>query len=273
VTQGSSDLPYRPLVFAHRGSSAEVAEHTLGAYLHAIEEGVDGVECDVRLTRDRHLVCVHDGRLDRTSDGTGRVSTRTLAELDALDFGSWHPGSGGRLGTFSPARVLTLDRLLRTVLDAGRPLKLLIETKHPNRYGGAVELALVNMLRRYGLDRPRLDSPIQVTVMSFSVLAVRRMRNFLPQVPAAMLLEVVPPGLRTGRLPFGSAIGGPGMRLVRHHPELVDRLHRNGYQVFVWTVNEPDDLDRVLAGRVEGIITDRPGYVLDELRRLGLRDD
>jgi glycerophosphoryl diester phosphodiesterase len=270
VTPGSPDLPYRPLVFAHRGASAAVAEHTLGAYLQAIEDGADGVECDVRLTRDQHLVCVHDGRLNRTSDGTGRVSTHTLAELDVLDFGSWHAGTASGVSTVSPARVLTLDRLLSTLLDAGRPMRLLIETKHPNRYGGAVELALVNMLRRYGLDRPNQDSPVQVIVMSFSVLAVRRMRNFLPDLPTAMLLEVVPPGLR--RLPFGSAVGGPGIRLVRNHPELVDRLRRNGHQVYVWTVNEPDELELVLAGRADGIITDRPGYVLGELRRLGLRD-
>ena len=81
-----------PQVFAHRGSSAALPEHTLAAYLRALREGADGLECDVRLTRDGHLVCVHDRRLDRTSNGKGRVSGRTLAELDALDFGSWHPG-------------------------------------------------------------------------------------------------------------------------------------------------------------------------------------
>ena len=79
-----------PLVFAHRGASADLPEHTLAAYLRALDEGADGLECDVRLTRDGHLVCVHDRRLDRTSNGRGPVSARTLAELEALDFGSWH---------------------------------------------------------------------------------------------------------------------------------------------------------------------------------------
>ncbi|GAB3950159.1 hypothetical protein GCM10027614_50160 [Micromonospora vulcania] len=82
-----------PLVFAHRGASYDLPEHTLAAYLRALDEGADGLECDVRLTRDGHLVCVHDRRLDRTSNGRGLVSARTLAELEALDFGSWHPGS------------------------------------------------------------------------------------------------------------------------------------------------------------------------------------
>src|SRR2546430_13523566 len=82
----------RPLVFAHRGSSAALPEHTLDAYLRAIDEGVDGLECDVRLTNDGHLVCLHDRRLGRVSNGRGPVSEHTLAELDALDFGSWQIG-------------------------------------------------------------------------------------------------------------------------------------------------------------------------------------
>src|ERR1700759_3804015 len=85
-------VSYRPLVFAHRGGADALPEHTLGAYLRALDEGADGLECDVRLTRDGHLVCVHDRKLDRTSNGRGLVSTKTLAELDQLDFGSWHPG-------------------------------------------------------------------------------------------------------------------------------------------------------------------------------------
>src|ERR687890_2755609 len=78
-----------PRVIAHRGSSAARAEHTLGAYLKALDDGADGLECDVRLTRDGHLVCVHDRRIDRTSNGRGVLSTLELAELTELDWGSW----------------------------------------------------------------------------------------------------------------------------------------------------------------------------------------
>jgi len=73
-----------PLVFAHRGSSAALPEHTLGAYLRALDEGADGLECDVRLTRDGHLVCLHDRRLERTSNGRGLVSSKTLAQRNEL---------------------------------------------------------------------------------------------------------------------------------------------------------------------------------------------
>ena len=79
----------RPLVYAHRGSSEAFAEHTRAAYLQAIADGADGVECDVHLTRDQHAVLLHDATLDRTSDGTGQVADRTLEELRLLDFSSW----------------------------------------------------------------------------------------------------------------------------------------------------------------------------------------
>lgn len=261
-----------PLIFAHRGSSAALPEHTLAAYLRALAEGADGLECDVRLTRDGHLVCVHDRRLDRTSNGRGRVSARTLAELDLLDFGSWHPG-GGPLDTDEPVdrtrtRLLTLERLLDAVRDAGRPVRLLVETKHPTRYGGDVERRLVQLLRRYGLAEPREGDPVQVTMMSFSALAVRRTRELAPALPTVLLVEVLPSWLRPGRLPAGTRIVGPGIALVRARPLLVPALRAAGHQVYVWTVNEPDDLDLVLTAEVDGIITDRPAVALERRDRV-----
>ncbi|MGC4880122.1 glycerophosphodiester phosphodiesterase [Micromonospora sp. DT43] len=254
-----------PLVFAHRGASYDLPEHTLAAYLRALDEGADGLECDVRLTRDGHLVCVHDRRLDRTSNGRGLVSARTLAELDALDFGSWHPGSapsGDLPPDESHTRLLTLARLLDAVLAAGRPVRLLVETKHPSRYGSTVERRLVELLRQYGLADPAPDDPVQVTVMSFSPLAVRRVHELAPALPTVLLLEVLPPWLRLGRLPFGTRIAGPGIGLVRARPRLLPALRASGNQVYVWTVNEPADLELVLAEEVDGIITDRPAHVL-----------
>ncbi|MER7459019.1 glycerophosphodiester phosphodiesterase family protein [Micromonospora sp. NPDC126480] len=259
----------RPLVFAHRGSSYDLPEHTLAAYLRALDEGADGLECDVRLTRDGHLVCVHDRRLDRTSNGRGLVSARTLAELEALDFGSWHPGcapaDGDEVLDESHTRLLTLERLLDAVRTARRPVRLLIETKHPSRYGRDVERRLVALLDRYGLTEPRPEHPVQVTVMSFSLLAVRRIRELAPALPTVLLLEVLPRRLRVGRLPFGARIAGPGIALVRARPDLVPALRAAGNQVYVWTVNDPADLDLVLAAGVDGIITDRPAQALSRI--------
>ena len=273
----------RPLVFAHRGSSHALPEHTLGAYLRAVDEGADGLECDVRLTRDRHLVCLHDRRLERTSNGRGPVSEHTLAQLNELDFGSWHPGwpTGeeeplldsaaderwpGAAPTGSAARVLTLERLLDTALAAGRPIRLLVETKHPTRYGSEVEERLVDVLRRYGLDGAG-TAGVRVTMMSFSMAAVRRVRHLAPDLPTVLLVDLLPPWLRTGRLPAGIPAAGPGVRLLRNHPRLAARIREQGNQLYVWTVNTDEDIDLVLALGVDGIISDRPRYVLDRLGR------
>jgi glycerophosphoryl diester phosphodiesterase len=259
---------YRPLVFAHRGGADALPEHTLGAYLRALDEGADGLECDVRLSRDGHLVCVHDSRLDRTSDGRGRVSSKTLAELDALNFGSWHPGYPADEELPDLSRLLTLERLLEALLSGGRQVRLLIETKHPSRYGAEVERRLVRMLRHYGLAEPKPDDPVQVTVMSFAALALRRIRVQAPALPRVFLMEFVPPGVSRGRLPFSTRAAGPGIDLLRAKPALLPAIRAAGNQVYVWTVNEPADLALVLAHRVDGVITDRPRWVLDELSRV-----
>jgi glycerophosphoryl diester phosphodiesterase len=274
---------HKPLVFAHRGSSEAMPEHTLAAYLRALDEGADGLECDVRLTRDGHLVCVHDRRLNRTSNGRGRVSAHTLAELDALDFGSWHPAAGSAPTRPGPTvvdepdpddpavpeltRLLTLSRLLSAVRASGRQVRLLIETKHPSRYGAYVEHRLVALLRRYGLAEPAPGDPVSVTVMSFAALAVRRIKRLAPALPTVYLLEILPPGVGRGRLPFGAQIAAPGIGLVRARPGLVPTLRAAGHEAYVWTVNKPTDLELVLALGVDGVITDRPRFVLDRLGR------
>jgi glycerophosphoryl diester phosphodiesterase len=260
---------YRPLVFAHRGGADALPEHTLGAYLRALEEGADGLECDVRLTRDGHLVCVHDRRLDRTSNGHGLVSKRTLAELDTLNFGSWHPGYPADEQPLPDlTRLLTLDRLLEAVGDSGRRVRLLIETKHPSRYGAEVERRLVETLHRHGLTERRPDDRVQVTVMSFAALALRRIRRQAPAIPTVYLLEILPPGVGRGRLPFGARVAGPGVGLVRSRPALVPAIRAAGHQVYVWTVNDAADLDLVLEQQVDGVITDRPKFVLDRLAEM-----
>src|SRR5213595_99683 len=112
--------PRRPKVYAHRGASAGFAEHTRAAYLKAIADGADGVECDVHLTRDQHVVLLHDANLDRTSDGTGPVAEKTLEELHQLDFSSW---KGARIPEQYGAKsdqLLTLPELLGVLRGAGR---------------------------------------------------------------------------------------------------------------------------------------------------------
>ena len=128
-----------------------------------------------------------------------------------------------------------------------------------------MEEKLAGLLRYYGLAKP--GKPVHVTVMSFSALAVRRVRELVPDVDAVWLTEWATPGLRNGQLPFGARIGGPGVRVVRHNPGIVEKLHKNGHKVYVWTVDTPEDFDLMVKLGVDGIISNRPRYVLDRLGR------
>lgn len=262
-----------PLVIAHRGSSQEYAEHTIAAYQRAIDQGADGLECDARLTADGVLVCVHDRRIDRTSDGRGVVSAKTYAELSERDFGSWKQSWPANLDDEPPDAnrpdrgLLTLERLIEVVLAARRPVDLVIETKHPVRYAGLVEDRVVAMLRRYGLDKPRADHG-QVRLMSFSEVALRRMRHLAPSINTVLLMDKIPMRARSGWLPSGARIAGPGMHVIRADPDYVRRVHSAGAQVHVWTVDEPADIDLCIDLGVDAMISNRPADVLERLGRL-----
>ncbi|HEY7101426.1 MAG TPA: glycerophosphodiester phosphodiesterase family protein [Mycobacteriales bacterium] len=252
-----------PLVVAHRGSSYALAEHTLGAYLRAIEEGADALECDVRLTRDGHLVCVHDRTVDRTSSGHGVVSDFDLDDLRGFDFGSWHspPDRYVEERDSTEAPVLTLDRLLGVVEETG--IRLLVETKHPTRYAGLVEQKLVEVLTEHGMQGA--GSP--VTVMSFATVALRRIRLLAPALRTVQLYKRVPTLRRDGSLPVVADVSGPGIAVVRADPGYVRRVQARGRQVYVWTVDETADIDLVLALGVDAVITNRPAEVLSRLAR------
>ena len=266
-------------VVAHRGSSADVPEHTLAAYVRAVDDGADALECDVRLTADGHLVCVHDRRIDRTSDGSGVVSVMTLEDLHRHDFGRWRDAGTSRPTSSGPdlsdpvvidedlSRVLTLERLLELVVDSGREIGLAIETKHPTRYGALVEERTIELLRRFGLARPRSERDSRIRIMSFSQLSMRRVRQLAPGLPTVFLMDRVPLRFRDGSLPFGSAIAGPSIDIVRAHPHYVERVHRSGRAMHVWTVDDPSDVELCARLGVEAIITNRPGPALAQLGR------
>jgi glycerophosphoryl diester phosphodiesterase len=272
----------RPVqVVAHRGSSAAHAEHTLGAYELALKEGADALECDVRLTRDGVLVCVHDRRIDRVSDGRGVLSTLELADLADLDFASWKARQGDPLleaaweeAEQDPERrsVLTLERLLQLALDSRTPsrrrVELHVETKHPTRYGGLVERSLVELLDRYGLATPLSRSVSPVTVMSYAATSLRRVHAMAPLLPTVYLMDRVPVRYRDGRLPQQVRSAGVALRVVKRYPGYVQRVHEQGNRLHVFTVDEPEDIELMLDLSVDVIISNQPGRVR---RRLAQR--
>ena len=190
-----------PEVVAHRGATAEAPEHTLAAYRHAAAIGATASRCDVRLTRDGVLVCVHDRQvrqhLQRPGRGVGAAPRRARAvplrraPAQGADRAPRGPMTRSPSVTDEPdvedGLVLTLDRLLDYATASPGRVRLAIETKHPTRHTRKVEEALVDALRRFGLlgnGRPvEWAGRPAVRVMSFSQLAVRRMHELAPGVP------------------------------------------------------------------------------------------
>lgn len=171
----------------------------------------------------------------------------TYAELAALDFGAWK--GDGHAG----ARVLLFEDLLKEALAAQRPVGLAVETKHPSRAGGRLEVELVRMLKEYGLAD---GASGLVEVMSFSRNALTRTHRLAPGLPTVFLIERTLP-LRPARPPFATH-AGPGIELVRRDPGLVGRLRAKGLRVRVWTVDEPEDVELCVRLGVDTIITNRP---------------
>jgi len=267
----------RPLVIAHRGASQEFPEHSIAAYRRAIDLGADGVECDVRLTRDGHLVLLHDSTVDRTSNGSGAIAEMTLQELELFDFDRI-PGSPGQRvaprdtkrrrvdgAQEESQRVPTLRSLLELLLDSTRPVSISIETKHPHRFSVQLEAATFALLRqmKFPLERVR--------IMSFSARGLARAHAISPNVPLVYLEEFLPVRRLDGRLPAHASIAGPGLALIREHPELVDNVHARGSLVHVWTVDTRADLDFCVSLGVDAVISNRPGEMLAYLGRTAAR--
>jgi glycerophosphoryl diester phosphodiesterase len=259
-----------PKIIAHRGANDTEPEHSLAAYIRAIEFGVDAVECDVRLTNDGTLVCVHDRRIDRTSSGRGSVSGQLLADLVTNDFSgsldNWMDFEDPRPDE-SRTRLITLETLLTTILDYSQTIEFAIETKHPVRYGKYVERELFDVLKRYGLITPQHGSEFpRARVMSFSQMAVQRFKKLSPLTQVVYLAEHLPRRFRDGSLPAGVGISGIDVHYLKKDPDYVARVHSLGHEVHVWTVDEMIDVDFCLHLGVDAIITNHPGNVLARLK-------
>ncbi|MGB6247236.1 MULTISPECIES: glycerophosphodiester phosphodiesterase family protein [Gordonia] len=248
----------KPAVVAHRGASGELAEHTVAAYELALAQGADGLECDVRLTADEELVCIHDRTIDRTSDGTGVVSEMVLPQLREHDFGSWHDGG-------APASVLTLRELLTLTLDWRRPVRLFIETKHPVRYGSLVELKLLEMLHEFGVGTPPSADHSRAVVISFSAAGVWRVRRTAPMLPTILLGDTARIIGGTAATAVGATGVGPSIDTLRLHPELVDRAAAAGRVTYAWTCDDQADVQLCADLGVRWLATNYPARVRDWL--------
>jgi len=233
-------------VIAHRGASADAPENTIAAFELAIRGGADGIELDVHLSKDDQPVVIHDFTLERTTDGAGPVRQRTVRELKRLDAGGWWAGR------FRGQRIQTLQEVFERFRDQTR---FWIELKGGSDLYPGIEERVLSTMEVYEVLETSL-------VQSFDQDALTRIRTLSPEVRLGTLVNLSP--LETFvRVPGVVAALCPAAALVTR--ELVEEMQRAGLDSYVWTVNEPALMDRLVDWGVSGIITDRPGVLRTRL--------
>lgn len=234
-------MPRPWLRIAHRGASGEAPEHTRAALLRAIGYGVDMIEVDVHLSRDGELVVIHDADLGRTTNGAGAVREHDWAMLRTLDAGAWFDPA------FAGERLLVLEEVVALV--AGRA-RLNVEVKAPPPDWPVLAERLAAVLRAN-------DGLRGAIVSCFDPRALRVLREVAPEASLGLLWAHpdVEPAWEWVR----------ALQAVSFHPHwtlataaVIDRAHRLGLQVLVWTVNDVGDMRRLVAEGVDGIISDFP---------------
>ncbi|OQA87983.1 MAG: Glycerophosphoryl diester phosphodiesterase [bacterium ADurb.Bin236] len=254
----------RPLVFAHRGGAKLAPENTLAAFDRGLEAGADGLELDVRLTRDLQPVVCHDATLDRTTDATGPLRAYDASDLAGVDAGFHFRGPQGDWPY--RGRGVRLP-LLADVLARYGHLPLIVELKEAD-----LELARA-VVRLFAAA-----APSRACTGSFYGPPLREVRRLAPAVPTGASGWEVRMALYRSWLRWPSdgvpyrALQVPERREAHRivSPRFVRAAHRAGVAVQVWVVDEPDRIRRLLGWGVDGIITDRPDVaaaIVADLRR------
>ena len=245
-------------VIAHRGASGIAPENTLAAFRRAVELGAGFIETDLQLSRDARLVALHDDTLERTTDGSGPVASKTLEELRKLDAGSWFLPSGREGNTqFAGERIPIIEEVL--AFGREHEIGLFLEVK-PTGPSGA-EHAIVGALHACG-EVPRS------VVLSFSPSVLKRVRELEPLAVTGFLYS--------DRLPtaVATAVDAGARQLLPRTDcvtrELVTEAHAHDLRVVSWTANTAEEMQKLISAGVDGIITNYPDRLVDLLRETQL---
>lgn len=231
------------LNIAHRGASRAAPPNTIAAFRAAVEAGADGIELDVHLSADGVPVVIHDSTVDATMDGRGRVADLTLGQLKQLDAGSsFDP-------TFAGERIPELEEVLEMT---GESTLINVELKSTSFRDSRLEEAVISLLMRRGRTR-------NVLLSSFNPLSLRRAKRLAPGIPGALLYGPSLP------LPLRKAWLAPLAPHEIRHPEhtMIDARYVNwarqrGYRVNTWTVDDENEMRRLIHTGIDGIITNSP---------------
>jgi glycerophosphoryl diester phosphodiesterase len=232
----------KTMIQAHRGAQAFKPENTIEAFSMAIEQGADGIELDVHLTKDGRIVVAHDGRLERVSDGTGYINDYTLKELKSLNFGKLMPDGP----------VCSIPEL-REVFELVKPTELTVnvELKTTERLYPELPGKLIALASEYAMADRALYS-------SFNHYSLAEIKKISPSAKIGLLYELamVDPWVYANYVKADAI--HPHYYVIAGLPETVRRCHENGVKVNVWTVDDPEAVKQMLKCEVDGIITNRP---------------
>jgi glycerophosphoryl diester phosphodiesterase len=253
----------KPRLFAHRGASGEAPENTREAFRRAVDSGIAYAELDVRATRDGHVVVIHDKTLERTTNGQGQVREHSLPDLQQLDAGYWFSPDTQqfpfrRTGVRIPTLAETLSsfpelRFTVEVKQAEPPIEELVITTVRN-CGRAQDVILASE-HDHIMTRVRHLAPEIATSFAASEVA-----DFIQRVSTAQLAGYHPPGLALQIPPEFQ-----GIPLVT--TETMTAAHSLGLEVHVWTINEPQEMERLLDLGADGIMSDFPGRLREVVGR------
>ena len=253
-------------VIAHRGASGWAPENTLAAFETAMQMGAGFIETDLQLSRDAHLVAIHDETLDRTTNGSGLVAGKTLDELRQLDAGAWFSGNDAgrdshaeagkgsspwKTKSFAGERIPTIAEVL--AFGKRRDAGLYLELKPQGPSG--VEHALVVALRA-------ADEILLTVVLSFDRTTLMQLRRLEPLMVTGYLCEKSE-GVAEQAVDVGARQLLP--RADQITPELLAEAHRRDLKVVAWTVNDPAQMRVLIAAGVDGIITNYPNELVKVL--------
>jgi glycerophosphoryl diester phosphodiesterase len=243
-----------PLVIAHRGDPAHRPENTLASFESALAVGADLVELDIQRTRDGRVVVIHDGTLDRTTDGRGQVGEKTLAEVKAASAG--HPERFG--SRYASERVPTLAEALD--LLRGRT-RVMIEMKKESVMAedsdDGIEALAVSEVRRAGIAK-------DVALISFERRALLRCQARAPEIRRGHLFyRAEPEDVVAGAREIGSDLVMPEKGMLSE--ALRDRAREAGLKVATWVVDDPEELRDLARFDLYGVGSNCPGLLLDAL--------
>ena len=226
----------RTLIYAHRGSSFDHPENTKAAFMAAITDGANGFECDLRLTKDGEVVIWHDSNMLRIANHKAIVAHTEYSELKEI-----YPD------------LMLLSELLE--ISQKHKKALALETKHPVPTGNDVEMKIVELVKDF--------KDLDIALLSFSWMALEKVVRMETKIETVALINAINAPIMN-RFSTAKSIA-PSIDEIRNHPELVTKFHNDGKRVFVWTVNEEDDLKLCAEIGVDVVITDIPARAVSVL--------